>query len=475
MTETELLRNAGTIEQFKIGQPVFSQHEQGNVMYVVLKGTFGVYIDTFTGFPNRVAGISQGSFFGEMALIDGSPRSASIVSEEDGAVVVVIGKDNFDMLLQNAPVMTANIISTLYNRVVVTAVSVSDTGRTAPKMPPPLSIEECKSADSIINYMAKLTDSLRKMNSILAAVSDSHQDEKDIIDEAPEDIAVVSNEISSVPGEVSGVPEEFEDSADEQEDVDGQEEEVRPTAEKVKLLPDGYEYYKITDLAYNTNSLREVGVVCPYCYKSIKTFAPIYGNLGKMEERLDGRVIYSKMNILLYANTICPNCKYCDTNVEFSIPRSALKPPKFEGNQFKNAEDFYRFDRPLNRTIDEAILSYYMNIESLKRTTNDPLKFANAWIRLYWLYSDQGSDEFAEQAAAKARQFYSRYSNHGAGNMGIDDRMRLNAILGELSYVLKDYERAFEEYNNNIIIAKDTKSKFFKQCVKRCEELKKLK
>jgi hypothetical protein len=104
--------------------------------------------------------------------------------------------------------------------------------------------------------------------------------------------------------------------------------------------------------------------------------------------------------------------------------------------------------------------------------TNDPLRYANAWIRLYWLYSDHSSFDFAKQAAKEALKYFTRYSNHGASSMVLEDKMRLNAIMAELSFALEDYERAFEEYNNNIIMAKDTKSNLFKEYVRRRDELK---
>ena len=455
MTEAEMLQNAGTIEKYTLGQPVFSQHDSGEEMYVVLKGTFGVFIDTFTGFTSRVAGITQGSFFGEMAVIDGSPRSASIVSEENGSVVVKISRDNFHLLLENAPNMTNAIINTLKKRAATTADALRAAGKEPPMLPPVSAVVDSSKANMVLEDLSTLAACVRRMNNLLAGD----------------------------PAKSFAMEEEFLEAfgLDESEDFEEKlEKELEAGTvdfepdDRIKLLPEGYQKYGTTDLKLNTDSFREVKVVCPYCYKAIKTYSPIHGRLGSMQESLDGRVVYSNLNILLYTNTICPNCGYCDTNMEFSVPRSAQDPPKFAENQFENVEEFTHFDRILNRSIDEAILSYYLNLECLKRTSNDPLRYANAWIRLYWLFSDQGSMDYAKEAAKHARHYYTKYAGHGTRVTSVDDKMKLNAILAELSIVLGDYSRASEEYKANLVIGKGSKNPLLKESSKRIDDIKKM-
>ncbi|MCL2821088.1 MAG: DUF2225 domain-containing protein [Oscillospiraceae bacterium] len=436
MTEMEMLRNAGTIEKYGRGQPVFSQYDPGNEMYVVLKGTFGVYINTFTGFTSRVAGITQGSFFGEMAVIDGSPRSASIVSEDEEAFAVKIGKDNFKVLLEKAPNITSSIMITLRNRATATAEAVKKAGKEAPELPAVLSAEECKDANCILCNLTTLAAHIRKMNTIL--VSEDKPPEPD----------------SAAPAEETSKEPESQDA--------------------ITLLPEGYKKFNITDKKNNNNTFRVMAVVCPYCRKSLKAYVPIYGCLGEKRETLDGRVIYGNLDILLYTNTICPNCNYSDTYMEYSAPRDASVPPKYEGNQFENAEKFTGYISTLNRTVDEAILSYYLSIDCLKRTSANPLKFANAWIRLYWLYNDRGSNDFAKQAAKNARYYYGKYSEQSGGSMSVDDKLRLGAILGEMSVVLGDYETAFKFYTTNTNIGKGSKNELYQDSIKRCKEIKKL-
>ena len=425
MKELEILRRLGTVKMFAKDQTVFSQYEDGAEMFIVLKGMFGVYINSFTGFQKRVAGIKQGSFFGEMAIIDGSPRSATIISEEEGAVVV-IGKGNFWSLLEQAPGVAEGIVKTLVNRATATAAAIRESGREAPEMPGDTEFDISEGAQRCWDLMTTLADCVRRMNEFLVSADDS---------------AV------------------------------GDDPETTGVYDTVKLLPEGYKKYNKTDFNDNRDNLRVMNVVCPYCHKALKAYTPVFGNLGKRTENLDGRVIYSDFNILLYTNTVCPNCNFADTYMEYSKPREPLSPPKYKENQFENLEKFKGYDRSQNRTFDEAIMSYYLNIDCLKRTSGDPLRFANAWIRLHWLYNDLESTDFARHAAKQAHHYYSRYSEQNEESLTINDKMQLNAILGEMSAVNENYANASEYYKMNTVICKDSKNELMIESKKRYKEL----
>jgi len=428
MTEMEMLRKVGTIVHFKKDQVVFSQYDSGNEMFVVLKGTFGVFINTFTGFPNRVAGIKQGSFFGEMSVIDGSPRSATITAEEESNVIA-IKKENFGKLLTKAPDIATGIMETMRNRVTTTAEAVRNAGKEAPDLPPILKIVQYKDAEKSIAFLVLLSEKIRQMNELLMAASDDEQAKQML--------------------------------------------EKTMSGNVVKLLPENYTKYNITDNNNNKDNMRVAAVVCPYCLKSINAYVPLFSSFIKSSETPDGRIIYSNFNILLYTNIVCPNCCYTDTYLEFSKPRHPSSEPCHNGNQFANEEGFTGYAETQNRTIDEAVLSYYQNIECLKRTTDSPLKLANAWIRLHWLYSDQKSAELSKTAAANALLYYKKYAEKNASIITEDDKLRLNAILGEMCVVLGDYENALKHYKDNLKVSKNSKNKLLLESKKRISELKK--
>jgi len=60
--------------------------------------------------------LRPGAFFGEMSLLDGGPRSATIVAETP-VRLLVINRRNFSVLLKDAPGLTETLLMTLSRRV----------------------------------------------------------------------------------------------------------------------------------------------------------------------------------------------------------------------------------------------------------------------------------------------------------------------------------------------------------------------
>ncbi len=85
--------------------------DPGDAFYVVLEGTVAVR----TGGRKVVMGV--GEFFGEMSLIDGAPRSASVVAESDEVLLMVIPRSAFMKLLESEPKITIAILGTLSQRI----------------------------------------------------------------------------------------------------------------------------------------------------------------------------------------------------------------------------------------------------------------------------------------------------------------------------------------------------------------------
>lgn len=62
-----------------------------------------------------LADLAAGDFFGEMSLIDGQPRSATVFVESP-CVLLVIGRHSFWKLLDSVPGMQEKILITLCQR-----------------------------------------------------------------------------------------------------------------------------------------------------------------------------------------------------------------------------------------------------------------------------------------------------------------------------------------------------------------------
>jgi small-conductance mechanosensitive channel/CRP-like cAMP-binding protein len=93
---------------FGRGERVVHQGEPGDAMYVVLEGTAVVTLAApdgngrADGAEREVARLARGEFFGEMALLTGEPRSASVTAVDDLAVLV-IHKDSLQATLASRP------------------------------------------------------------------------------------------------------------------------------------------------------------------------------------------------------------------------------------------------------------------------------------------------------------------------------------------------------------------------------------
>jgi CRP-like cAMP-binding protein len=85
--------------------------ETGHELYVIIEG-----YATVKAARGRTARLGPGKFFGEMSLIDGGPRSASVEAATDMRLLV-IGRREFSALLNAAPSLTQNIMVTLSRRV----------------------------------------------------------------------------------------------------------------------------------------------------------------------------------------------------------------------------------------------------------------------------------------------------------------------------------------------------------------------
>jgi len=85
--------------------------ESGDEFFLILDGTASVDVATEKRGPLR-----PGAFFGEMSLLDGGPRSATIVAETP-VRLLVISRRNFSVLLEDVPGLTQSLLMTLSRRV----------------------------------------------------------------------------------------------------------------------------------------------------------------------------------------------------------------------------------------------------------------------------------------------------------------------------------------------------------------------
>jgi len=89
---------------------VFSEGQPGDNMYAVLEGE----IDLIVG-GKIIETMGVGGIFGEMALIDGSPRSTSAQAKIDSKLAV-IDKSRFLFLIKNTPNFALDVMHIMAER-----------------------------------------------------------------------------------------------------------------------------------------------------------------------------------------------------------------------------------------------------------------------------------------------------------------------------------------------------------------------
>ncbi|MEM0968517.1 MAG: mechanosensitive ion channel family protein [Verrucomicrobiota bacterium] len=96
-----LLENSHRIEIQK-GQVLVQQGEEGSSMFVLLEGLTEVFVQTEESEEVKVDEMGPGEFFGEMSLLTGDPRSATVRARTAG-VVYEITKGAMTELLEKRP------------------------------------------------------------------------------------------------------------------------------------------------------------------------------------------------------------------------------------------------------------------------------------------------------------------------------------------------------------------------------------
>ncbi|HKD42570.1 MAG TPA: cyclic nucleotide-binding domain-containing protein [Myxococcaceae bacterium] len=92
------------------GEIIFSEGEPGDALYLVLDGRVRVHHQ-----EKMVAELGERECFGEMALLDSAPRSATVTTVND-TNLLKIARDEFHEILTDKPEIALGIIKALSRR-----------------------------------------------------------------------------------------------------------------------------------------------------------------------------------------------------------------------------------------------------------------------------------------------------------------------------------------------------------------------
>ena len=99
---------------FGPGEVVLRQGDPGDSLYVVRSGGVAVQLEVH-GAQKEVATLSSGQFFGEMSLMTGESRSATIVAKTD-CECYIVDKEAFQEILEERPELAGVISEILSHR-----------------------------------------------------------------------------------------------------------------------------------------------------------------------------------------------------------------------------------------------------------------------------------------------------------------------------------------------------------------------
>lgn len=101
---------------FSKDEYVCYEGQPGSEMYIILQGSIGIFLTSAIGTLNQVATIKKGDFFGEMAIFDNLPRSASCIALED-TMCVAVTEDNLQDFLATCPDIAKQMLENMSGRI----------------------------------------------------------------------------------------------------------------------------------------------------------------------------------------------------------------------------------------------------------------------------------------------------------------------------------------------------------------------
>lgn len=93
------------------GDRVFLEGDAGDAMYLVVEGKVSIKTGGMI-----VESVGPGTIFGEMSLIDGSPRSATAIAAEDSKLAT-IDQNSFLGLVQRSPEFALQVMQLMAKRI----------------------------------------------------------------------------------------------------------------------------------------------------------------------------------------------------------------------------------------------------------------------------------------------------------------------------------------------------------------------
>ena len=116
--EFDIIGQIISTSTFKAGDVILKEGSHGNSMCFVAEGTLSVIKKKEDGHQALITTISTGEFVGEMALVVGLVRSATIQAKTDG-ILLTLKRIDFEKLIESHPKIGVKILKGILNLISV--------------------------------------------------------------------------------------------------------------------------------------------------------------------------------------------------------------------------------------------------------------------------------------------------------------------------------------------------------------------
>ena len=106
-----MFRHEKGFQSIAAGLPIFLAGEAGQVMFVLIEGHADILVGDVV-----VESAWPGAIFGEMALIDSAPRSASVIARTE-CHLLPIDVEKFNTLIQKTPDFARHVMKVMAGRI----------------------------------------------------------------------------------------------------------------------------------------------------------------------------------------------------------------------------------------------------------------------------------------------------------------------------------------------------------------------
>lgn len=103
-------------QRYRKSQVIFEQGSTGSEMYLIHSGRVLLSVRRNKGKQVPLVVLNPGDFFGEMTLVDDSPRSTSASAVDDDTELIVVDRARFLFMVRQQPEFALSLMHTLCRR-----------------------------------------------------------------------------------------------------------------------------------------------------------------------------------------------------------------------------------------------------------------------------------------------------------------------------------------------------------------------